>query len=357
MGFVQSIFGSNTGAGFNAKGLSDANVTQAQGNVQNAQGSQNALLAALQGQNGIANQNSVYNQMQNTAGQYQNLANGVGPNPAQAQLAQNTAVANVSQTGALMAGQRGASQNVGLLARQAGQQGAATQQQAAGQAATLQAQQQLAGLQGLQSQQANLANLSTQQVGQNITGAQNAANTALANQSNIYGLQSNINTTQAGIAAGNQKAQAGLVGGILGSWGAGVGTATGDSGNAVGAEGGDVVKNRFADGGAVAVETPNAATRAPFQQGPQSSFGQYLAAQQQRGMTQETGSSGNQAGAGLYQLGKAAYGGAKSLLGSKAGGEGASSYMPSSQDWYDAMKNTSGAPTDAEILWNASEHS
>lgn len=361
MGFFQSIFGSNTGAGYQAHGVSSTDLQNAAGQVGNSQANQNALLAALQGQSGIQSQSNTFNegqglynalagvngvgneqaglqglqglvgQQQGLASQYQDLAAGRGPNPAQAQLAQNTA-ANVAQTGALMAGQRGAGANVGLLARQAGQQGAQTQQQAAGQAATLQAQQQLAGMQGLaqqqqaigQTQQAiagigsnqigqqmgqftNNANLSTQQIGQLLAAYQQAGNMALGNQSNVYGLQSNINTTQAGIAAGNQKAQAGLIGGVLGSVGAGS-NALSSTGSY--AEGGKVKK--MAQGGNAPppqVQMPNAPVGTQPQQGPQSSFGQFLMAQQQggRGLTQDPGKSGYQGGQGLYQLGKAGY--------------------------------------------------
>lgn len=309
MGFLQSIFGIDTGAGFKANGVNSADLSAANQNVQGSQGSQNALLAALQTQNGIGNQNSIYNQMQGTANQYQNIANGNGPNPALAQLAQTTGQ-NVAQTGALMAGQRGAGSNVGLLARQIGQQGAATQQAAVGQGATLAAQQQLAGLQGLQTQQSNLANLSTQQIGQQQTAAQNAANTALGNQANAFGLQSNINTTNAGIAAGNQKAQAGLIGGVLGSVGAASGSA-GGSGSASAAGGGEIVR-RYESGGTVIM--PNAASSSAQQNGPQSSFAQYLKSLPQQGqsqMTQSTAQSGTQGGKGIGDLavkaGKAAY--------------------------------------------------
>lgn len=369
MGFFESIFGGDTGAGFSANGVSNQDLTNSISNVQNSQSQQNALLAALQNQNGIRNQNSVYNQQQvllgqlgavngignqqsalqaqqqlaaqqqGLAGQYQNLANGVGPNPAQAQLAQNTA-ANVAQTGALMAGQRGASQNVGLIARQAAQQGAQAQQQAVGQAATLQAQQQLAGLSGLanqqaaiggtnqniagiaqnqvgqqQSQQTNAANLATQQAGQQLSASQAAANTALGNQSNIYGLQSNINTTNAGIAAGNQKAQAGLIGGVLGSVGAGSAN-VGGQGQAYGGE-----IRKYADGGPVAVpgpqvQTPNAYV-APPQTGAQSYIGRYMNGQIAPGgggLNQDQGKSGQQMGESAYNLAKTGYQAAKSLF-------------------------------------------
>ena len=138
---------------------------------------QQAFVNALQGQNGIANQSNVFNQAQGLANQYQNVANGTGPNPALQQL-QNTTGQNIASQAALMAGQRGSGANQGLVARQIGQQGANINQQAAGQGATLAAQQQLAGMQGLQNQQSLLGNLAGQQVGQQanaLTGYNQAA--------------------------------------------------------------------------------------------------------------------------------------------------------------------------------------
>jgi len=184
--------------------------------TQNSLAQQQALLAALQSQGGFG--------LQNQAAQgYANLAAGRGPNPAQAQLAQNTA-ANVAQTGALMAGQRGAAQNVGLIARNVGQQGAATQQQAVGQAATLQAQQQLQGLQGLAGQANTMAN---QQIGQTnaITQAQQAQQANLMNAINAYnnarvGMQGNVNAGNVSLANTQMQGSQGALGNLMNSGGA-----------------------------------------------------------------------------------------------------------------------------------------
>lgn len=189
----------------------------AYGNVQNSMGSQNALLAALQGQNGLSLQNQA-------ASGFQNLANGTGPNPAMAQLNQTTA-SNVAQTGAQMAGQRGASQNVGLMTRQVGQQGAATQQQAAGQAATMAAQQQLAGIQGLAGQANTMAGQQIGQVNANV-GAQQSEQAnllnALSGQNNAnIGMASNINNANAGLANTQLQGQQGMLGGLLNTIGGG----------------------------------------------------------------------------------------------------------------------------------------
>lgn len=142
---------------------------------------------------------------------------GGGPNPAQAQLNQATGQ-NIAQQAALAAGQRGAGANAGLIAAQNAQQGAATQQQSAGQAATLGAQQQIAA-------QNNLQNLSASQVAQG-QGAVQGLNNAAQNEQNILqgantafnnaqvGMQSNINNVNAGIAQGNAGTNANIVGGI-----------------------------------------------------------------------------------------------------------------------------------------------
>lgn len=295
------------------QGVTPEQVGQSYTGANNALGQQQALLAALQGQRGIQNQNAVFNQgqnlsnqlgqlngagnigqainaQQNLANQYQNVANGTGPNPAQAMLA-NATGANIANQGALMAGQRGAGSNVGLLARQVAQQGASTQQQAAGQAAEMQANQQLNAMQGLSginqsvagmggsllgAQQAQQQALAGQAAGQiaNQMGATTAYNQAqqaeqgqllgaLANQNNnAVGMQGNINSANAGLAGTNMQGQQGIVGGLMNAVGAGGKTATGAPPiPPAGADGGMIVKK--AAGGPIG--------------SPEVSFGQFLA--------------------------------------------------------------------------------
>lgn len=160
-----------------------------QGGLQGSFNQQQNLYNQLAGQNGVANQGNVFNQQQQLANQLQGIASGQGPNPAQAMLNQQTGQ-NVSNQAALMAGQRGAGANAGLLARQIAQQGAATQQQAVGQGASLQAQQSLNALGALQGQQANMANLAATQVGQQQGALGQQA--SLANQLT----QNNLNQQQ-----------------------------------------------------------------------------------------------------------------------------------------------------------------
>lgn len=230
MSAVTGLVGLGGGAGGTAfAGPGAANIvapvnagqaTDAYNSTQNALGQQQSFVNALGAQNGIGNQTNTYNQLQG-------VANGTGPNPATALLNQQTGQ-NVANQAALMAGQRGSNANVGLIARQAAQQGAATQQQAVGQAATTQANQSLNALN-------SMGNLATQQVAQQQTGVQNL-NTlnqseqgqllnsiAQANSANV-GMQSNINSANAGLATSQMQGQQGLLGGF-GNAAAGAGAA------------------------------------------------------------------------------------------------------------------------------------
>jgi hypothetical protein len=211
------MFDSGKGAGFEAKAADITNATnpqqlaQSQQQTQQGLGQQQAFLQALQGQNGIGNQSSVFNQLQN-------VASGQGPNPAQTALA-NATGQNVQQQAALMGSQRGTGANAGMLARQAASQGANTQQQAAGQAANMQANQslgalnQMGGIAGQQVNQQAGALQNYNQFAQNNQAAQMNAQNAF-NQNNVS-MQSNMNNANANIAAGNQKAQGDLLGGVM----------------------------------------------------------------------------------------------------------------------------------------------
>lgn len=242
MGFIGGLFGSNSGLGYNPSGTSivapagtlvqtgtNPNGTPIWGaNPQSAINATNGvtnalgLQTALSGYNAPQNQQNVFNQQQALANQLQGLANGQGPNPALAQLRQTTGQ-NIAAQNALMAGQRGASSNVGLLARQAAQQGAATQQQAVGQGAQLRANQQLAGIGALQQQQGMLGNLSQGQVEQMIQNANvsgglanqnfgiNQGALADFNRSNV-GMQSNLNNVSGSLAGNVANAQIGMIG-------------------------------------------------------------------------------------------------------------------------------------------------
>lgn len=230
---IKSIFGGGGGAGYNPQAATIVNpATQEQaneqyGNVNTGLNTQADFLRQLQAQNGLQNQSNVYNQLQG-------VANGTGPNPAQAQLAQATG-ANVANQAALMAGQRGSSANTGLMARQAAQQGANIQQGAAGQAATLQANQSLNALQGM-------GNMANQQAGQQANATQGYTQNALAAQQNILnsiaagnnarvGMQSNINNVGGGIAQTVASGQMNMIGNLAGAAGSAAGGLFSNSGN------------------------------------------------------------------------------------------------------------------------------
>jgi hypothetical protein len=252
-GLLGSVgIGSSPGAqglGFQASGANlqqpttSAQADTAYNQAQQGIAGQQSFLNALQGQNGIGNQSSVFNQLQG-------VASGTGPNPAQAQLAQSTG-ANTANQAALMAGQRGAGANTGLIARQAAQQGGANQQAAAGQAATLQAQQSLGAL-------GQLGGIAGQQVGQQaaatgaVTGATQSEQGQLlgaiqGQNTNNVAMQSNINTANAGLANTGAQLQQQNVGGLTG------GVAT-----TLGLAGGGMVPH-YADG------TPDATVAQPAQ--------------------------------------------------------------------------------------------
>lgn len=237
------ITGNKGGAGLNydaasANILNPATTDQANqlyGQAQQGLTNQAGFLQAVQAQNGLGNQSSVFNQLQG-------VANGTGPNPAEAQLAQSTGQ-NVANQSALMAGQRGSSQNVGLIARQAAQQGANIQQQAAGQAATMQANQ---SLNALNSQGA----LATSQANQQANATNAYSQAAQSEQANTLGAIAAQNNANVGMTSNQNSANAGISGIAAKQQGDLVGNLTGGLGSALGlAEGGVIPK--MADGGII----------------------------------------------------------------------------------------------------------
>lgn len=216
------MLSNSKGAGFQAVAPDPKQLADAYQLAQGAGQQQQDFVTALQGNNGINNQTSVFGQQQGLANQLQGIGNGTGPNPALAQLNQATGV-NTANQAALMAGQRGSGANTGLIARQAAMQGANNQQQAVGQGATLQAQQQLAALQQLQNQQSSMGNLANSQVNQLQAGLTGLNQNRLQEQANLMGLQANANSANAQIAGANTTGQQNMLGGIMG----GLGSATG----------------------------------------------------------------------------------------------------------------------------------
>lgn len=284
--FVDPILGSSVGQGVenmfspvtNMLGLGgltnnyhagSANITPGT-NPEQLQASYTGAQGALTNQENLANQSQPgivqgLGTQQSLSGQLANEAAGRGPNPAQAALNQSTGQ-NIAQQAALAANTRGASSNAGQIAANNARQGAETQQQAVGQAATLQAQQQIAAQQQQQQLAATQYNQGAgaiqgqnqqQQNEQNILqGANTAANNAAVSQ------QSNINSTNAGVAAGNQAAHGNIFGGLL---------AGGAAALSAFAKGGEV--HKMAQGGYLA---PTPLVVEPVQSGPQSFVGQWI---------------------------------------------------------------------------------
>lgn len=212
MGMIGDLFDTDKGAGMQATQaplLQTSTPEDYKAAQQAALAQQQQFLQAVNAQGGIGKLGDVYNQ-------YQGVANGTGPNPAQAML-NNATGQNVANQSAMMASQRGASANPAMLARMAAQQGAGIQQQAAGQGAAMQAQQQLAAM----GQMGGVAGQLAQMQGQGVDMAQRQQQMA---QQGVQGQnqltvesQNNANNVNASIAKGNQAFQSGLVaGGING---------------------------------------------------------------------------------------------------------------------------------------------
>lgn len=261
MGFVPGLLGigGSKGGSFSAssapllQGVNTDQTNQAYNQSQVGLGQQQDFLRALQAQNGIGNQQSVFDQQQALAGQLQGLANGTGPNPALQQL-QNTTGQNVATQAALMAGQRGSGANAGLLARQAAMQGAGLQQQAVGQGAALSAQQQIAGMQALQQQQGMLGNLASSQVAQQgnaLTGYNQAAQ---SEQQNLLGGLSNYNNAQVGSTSSQNSANAGIQGQVAKGQQDLLGGVFKGAGAIFGMASGGMVP-KYADGGSVGMQS------------------------------------------------------------------------------------------------------
>lgn len=238
----------NAGSANIQAGTNQDQLNNAYTGAQTGLNTQNNLTNTLQPGVGQAASNQAA-----LAGQLSNQANGVGPNVARAQLNQTTGQ-NAAAQAALMAGQRGTSANPGLIARQAAQQGANLQQQAVGQGATLEAQQQIAA-------QNNLANLSNNQINQGQSAASNQ-NTALQGEQTVLqnantaannaavNMQSNINNTNAQTAIANQNSNNGVFDSLSSAAGG--------------------LAGLFADGGEVPLNDPGQMTvpSAPKKSGP-----------------------------------------------------------------------------------------
>lgn len=237
MGFVNDLLGgggANGGLSYRAQSAplinpmtqQDANASY--GDAKNGLAQQQAFLQALQAQGGLNNQAQIFNQ-------YGQIAQGQGPNPAQAMLA-NATGQNVANQASLMAGQRGAGANAGLVARNAAMAGGNLQQQAAGQAAAMQAQQQLQALgqqSGIANQQVSNQMGATTGYNQALQSEQQNVLNAIAAQNNAnVANQGNMNTANAGLANTQAGQQGSMFGGLMGGAGSALGGLFGKSSSA-----------------------------------------------------------------------------------------------------------------------------
>lgn len=207
--------GGAAGTGFSAPtGVSQGQLNTAQNQTQAGIQQQQNFVNQLTGTQGLQNQSNVFGQQQALSNQLGNIAAGQGPNPAMAQLAQATG-ANTANQAALMAGQRGSSQNAGLIARQAAQQGGANQQTAAGQGASMQAQQSLAAMQQQAAQQQAMQGVAGTQVAQQQAGLGQLQGASQAQQNALLGMQQNVNNANANLAQQTMSGQQGLIGGAM----------------------------------------------------------------------------------------------------------------------------------------------
>lgn len=156
---------------------------------------QQQQLAGQAGQ-ALGAQQGLYGQQQGLADALLAQSRGQGPNPAQAQFQQNVDQ-NIAQQAGAIASQRGI--NPALAGRMAAQQGGMMNQQAAGQSAVLQAQQQLGAQQALGAQQ--------QAMGQNLLGQ----NATFANQGNLYNAAANTAGNMGQLGAGLYGTAAGAM--------------------------------------------------------------------------------------------------------------------------------------------------
>lgn len=218
VGGLLGMGGGASGSGFAApSGVSGPDLARAEEQQQHALAQQQAFTGALNPGALQATQSQ-----QDLLAQLGQGAQGLGPNPALQQL-QNTTGQNVANQAALMAGQRGSSANTGLMARQIANQGANTQQQAAGQAAVMAQNRQLQQQQALQAQQQAMVN-------QNQAGLNAYNQFANTHQGNLLGMQGNINSNNATLTGHSMGGQQNMIGNMMG--------AVGSAGNLFGGKGG-----------------------------------------------------------------------------------------------------------------------
>lgn len=229
---------------------------------------QQGFVQQVLGQNGLQNQSNVYNQLSQ-------VAQGQGPNPAQAMLQQQTGQ-NAAQQASLMAGQRGASSNVGMIARQAAQQGTNMQQQATGQAAQMQAQQSLNAL-------GTMGNMANQQASQAANAVQGYTGSSQAEQSNILNAIEQQNAARAGVQSSINSANASMANTRMGQQASFMGNMMPGAGQ---------VMQMFAEGGSVSKEVLPASQGPAAAKGPRSKTAQFFSSMGQTKSQDGAGQTG-----------------------------------------------------------------
>lgn len=202
MGFITNLFRGQQE--YTAKaGLQPGQLEQTYQQQQDAMKRMAEFAAAVApgGAQGLASQQALSEQLAA-------MGQGQGPSVAQSML-QQQAGQIAAQQAALMGSQRGASQNVGLVGRQAAQAGMQAQQQAAGQAATLRQQEQLAALEQLRA-------LSGQQVAQQQAGAGMFGESALRAQQQALAAQTAQEQARTGMAETQERTRGDILGSTLG---------------------------------------------------------------------------------------------------------------------------------------------
>jgi hypothetical protein len=206
MGFIADLF-SGSKAYQAQSGLQPGQLGQTYEDQKKAMEQMAAFVAATQpgGAQALAAQQALSTQLGA-------MGRGEGPSAAQAMIEQQSNQL-AAQQAALMGSQRGASQNVGLVGRQAAQAGMQAQQQALGQAAILRQQEQLSALEQLRA-------LSGQQVGQQQTGLGMYGQSALQAQQQALNAQAQQEQARTSMAQQQESTRGGIIGGLLGGLGA-----------------------------------------------------------------------------------------------------------------------------------------
>ena len=224
MGFIADLF-SGSKAYQAQSGLQPGQLGQTYEDQKKAMEQMAAFVAAPQpgGAQALAAQQALSTQLGA-------MGRGEGPSAAQAMIQQQSNQL-AAQQAALMGSQRGASQNVGLVGRQAAQAGMQAQQQALGQAAILRQQEQLSALEQLRA-------LSGQQVGQQQTGLGMYGQSALQAQQQALNAQAQQEQLRTEMAKQQESTRGGIIGGLFSGVGAALSGGLGGAGKAAAAKGG-----------------------------------------------------------------------------------------------------------------------